>query len=64
MGKGQFLGEGSSKGEGEVLSNGWGASIRRKNIWYTKKRRFVSRNTQIRRITGVFRGTGELKKKL
>ena len=40
-GKGRFSGEGSCKGEGEVLSVGWGAFIRRKNIRYTKEKRFV-----------------------
>ena len=34
------------KGEGEVLSDGWGGSIRRKNIRYTKTRGFVSSITQ------------------
>ena len=41
-GKEQYSGESSGKNEGEVLSDGWGASIKRKNIRYTKKRGFVS----------------------
>ena len=41
-GKCQFLGKGSGKGEGEVLSDGWGVSIMRKNILQTKKTGFVN----------------------
>ena len=57
-GKGRFSGEGSGKGEGKVLSDGRGASIRRKNIRYTKKKGHVSLVTQSHCIF-----EGDLKKK-